>query len=191
MVHAFPVIKLVSLLARQVSRPIANQLKNGAKRNYTFRRFVCLPIAQLEITRKMIMIGFGKPVTIPELNEEAAVELGADILGEMVVYAIAVFVVAFEYMRSNEKARIKEEELQQRLENIESSLKEFRADSQKQYAELQALQNLTQSVLWKSKKRDVTFSNNNENISDGVFQLPVFTRSSFGLTVPDKFYTGM
>ncbi|KRY75751.1 Optic atrophy 3 -like protein [Trichinella pseudospiralis] len=158
MVHAFPVIKLVSLLARQVSRPIANQLKNGAKRNYTFRRFVCLPIAQLyhrvEITRKMIMIGFGKPVTIPELNEEAAVELGADILGEMVVYAIAVFVVAFEYMRSNEKARIKEEELQQRLENIESSLKEFRADSQKQYAELQALQNLTQSVLWKSKKRD-------------------------------------
>ncbi|KRY84730.1 Optic atrophy 3 -like protein [Trichinella pseudospiralis] len=180
MVHAFPVIKLVSLLARQVSRPIANQLKNGAKRNYTFRRFVCLPIAQrkVEITRKMIMIGFGKPVTIPELNEEAAVELGADILGEMVVYAIAVFVVAFEYMRSNEKARIKEEELQQRLENIESSLKEFRADSQKQYAELQALQNLTQS-------------NNNESISNGVFQLPVFTRSSFGFTVPDKFYTGM
>lgn len=43
---AFPLAKLGYLGLRQVSKPIASQLKEGAKRSQLFRRYVCVPIAQ-------------------------------------------------------------------------------------------------------------------------------------------------
>ncbi len=46
MVGAFPVFKLAVLAAKQISRPIANRLKQKAKDSDFFRRFVCIPPGQ-------------------------------------------------------------------------------------------------------------------------------------------------
>ncbi|CDW54006.1 OPA3 domain containing protein [Trichuris trichiura] len=162
MVVAFPLFKLVALFVRQVSRPIANQLKNGAKHSHVFRRYVCLPIAQLyhrvDVTKKMIMMGFGKPAKVPSLTEESAVELGADILGEVIVYSIAATLFTLEYMRTSEKARIKEELLLNRISNLENKISELAMGVERNEAVLRAMERLvhqkSSSSLswWKAKE---------------------------------------
>lgn len=39
---AFPVVKLMSLLTKQISKPIANAIKSGAKQNAFFRKYFCV-----------------------------------------------------------------------------------------------------------------------------------------------------
>uniref|UniRef100_A0A5S6R4Z6 OPA3-like protein n=1 Tax=Trichuris muris TaxID=70415 RepID=A0A5S6R4Z6_TRIMR len=160
MVVAFPLFKLVALFVRQVSRPIANQLKNGAKHSHVFRRYVCLPIAQLyhrvDVTKKMLMMGFGKPTKVPNLTEESAVELGADILGEIIVYSIAATLFTLEYMRTSEKARIKEELLLNRISNLENKINELALGAEQHEAALRAVERFAKEKtyslsLWKRK----------------------------------------
>lgn len=83
---AFPIAKLAYLGIKQISKPIASQLKNAAKSSRLFREYACLPPAQfyhfVETRVKMYVMGFGKPVSVPPLNEQMAVELGAELLGE-------------------------------------------------------------------------------------------------------------
>ncbi|KFD62932.1 hypothetical protein M514_10145 [Trichuris suis] len=156
MVVAFPLFKLVALFVRQVSRPIANQLKNGAKRSHAFRRYVCLPIAQLyhrvDVTKKMLMMGFGKPAKVPSLTEESAVELGADILGEVIVYSIAATLFTLEYMRTSEKARVKEELLLNRISNLEDKISELALSAERNEAVLRSMERLVKekssSLSW-------------------------------------------
>jgi hypothetical protein len=47
-VGAFPIVKLGYLAMRQISKPIANQLKRSAKQHPFFSKYVCKPPAQCE-----------------------------------------------------------------------------------------------------------------------------------------------
>lgn len=52
-VGAFPAAKLGFLAIRQVSKPIANIIKERAKRNQVFREWVCMPPAQCKFQLKV------------------------------------------------------------------------------------------------------------------------------------------
>lgn len=45
-VGAFPIAKLLYLGVRQLSKPVANQIKAAARTSEFFRNYVCLPPAQ-------------------------------------------------------------------------------------------------------------------------------------------------
>lgn len=47
-VGAFPMAKLLYLGIRQISKPLANRIKEGARRSEFFKTYVCLPPAQRE-----------------------------------------------------------------------------------------------------------------------------------------------
>lgn len=47
----------------------------------------------------MWILNLGKPVNIPVLNEAMAIELGANLLGEAIIFVIAAGVLVFEYNR--------------------------------------------------------------------------------------------
>lgn len=48
---------------------------------------------------KMWILSLGKPVNIPVLNESAAIELGANLLSEMVVFITASTILLYEMKR--------------------------------------------------------------------------------------------
>lgn len=52
-----------------------------------------------EIKAKMWILNLGKPVNIPVLNEAQAIELGANLLGEAIIFLIAAGVLINEYNR--------------------------------------------------------------------------------------------
>lgn len=52
-----------------------------------------------EVKAKMWILNLGKPVNIPVLNEAMAIELGANLLGEGLIFLIAAGIVISEYNR--------------------------------------------------------------------------------------------
>lgn len=52
-----------------------------------------------EVKAKMWILNLGKPVNIPVLNETMAIELGANLLGEGLIFVIAAGILISEYNR--------------------------------------------------------------------------------------------
>ncbi|KFD48993.1 hypothetical protein M513_10145 [Trichuris suis] len=114
---------------------------------------------RVDVTKKMLMMGFGKPAKVPSLTEESAVELGADILGEVIVYSIAATLFTLEYMRppfcfnrTSEKARVKEELLLNRISNLEDKISELALSAERNEAVLRSMERLVKekssSLSW-------------------------------------------
>ncbi|XP_058563793.1 optic atrophy 3 protein isoform X1 [Neofelis nebulosa] len=114
-VGAFPMAKLLYLGIRQVSKPLANRIKEAARRSEFFKTYICLPPAQLyhwvEMRTKMRIMGFRGTVIKP-LNEDAAAELGAELLGEATIFLVGGGCLVLEYWRHQAHQRRKEEEQQ-------------------------------------------------------------------------------
>ena len=142
MVGAFPVFKLGVLAVKQISRPIANRLKQKASYNGFFRRYVCIPSGQRKFgpclsffivyhiwdTRlKLKLLGLGKPTDVKKLADENAAEVGAEILGEIIMFSIGAFLIYLEYRRQSKnetekerKARAELVALQDAIQSLES-----------------------------------------------------------------------
>ena len=53
----------------------------------------------MEIKTKMWAMNLGKPTNIPQLNEAMAIELGANLLGEIIIFTIGAGLLILEYAR--------------------------------------------------------------------------------------------
>ncbi|XP_023018129.2 putative OPA3-like protein CG13603 [Leptinotarsa decemlineata] len=142
-VGAFPAAKLGALILKQISKPIANVLKSQAKSSPVFRKYVCLPPAQFynwcEVKSKMWILNLGKPVNIPVLNEAMAIELGANLLGEGIIFLIAAGILISEYNRSSKKEAAKEEAKQQEMTELKNTIRELFLQSEEQAAHIREL----------------------------------------------------
>lgn len=112
-VGAFPIAKLAALAMRQLSKPLANRLKVKAKSSPFFRKYVCMPPAQFyhwcEVNIKMRLLNLGKPSAVKPLKEVDAIELGAELLGECIIFTIAAGTIVAEYIRQSRNARADED----------------------------------------------------------------------------------
>ncbi|KAJ3661123.1 hypothetical protein Zmor_005538 [Zophobas morio] len=142
-VHVFPVAKLGALLIKQISKPIANAVKQGAKSSPVFRKYVCLPPAQFynwcETKTKMWLLHLGQPVNLTVLNEAASIELGANLLGETVIFAIAAGILVLEYNRSSKKEAAKEEARLKEIQDLKDSLRDLFIQTEEQGAHIREL----------------------------------------------------
>ncbi|XP_053278655.1 optic atrophy 3 protein homolog [Limanda limanda] len=127
-VGAFPIAKLLYLGVRQMSKPVANRIKAGARRSEFFKSYICLPPAQIyhwvEMRTKMRIMGF-RGSTIKPLNEEMAAELGAELLGEAIIFLIGTGCMVLEYSRQAANSRRKEEELTETITSLQTQLAEL------------------------------------------------------------------
>ncbi|CAG7725648.1 unnamed protein product, partial [Allacma fusca] len=93
----------------------------------------------VEVKMKMLSMNVGKPVAIPKLNEAMAIELGAELVGEGVIFVITAAVLIAEYVRSTRKANAEEEERKAEMTKIHTDLVDLREVNSKLEAELQEL----------------------------------------------------
>ncbi|XP_071532928.1 optic atrophy 3 protein homolog isoform X2 [Panulirus ornatus] len=149
----FPLAKLGTLVIKQVSKPLANIAKSRAKNSHFFRTYVLMPPAQFyhwcEVRMKMYVMNLGRSgqgSTIPKLNEDAAIELGANLLGEGVIFAIAASILAFEVSRQKEKEKKKEEMEQEFINSLENRINELTFATEELDTKLRELTRLTYAV---------------------------------------------
>ncbi|KAJ7990130.1 hypothetical protein DPEC_G00297140 [Dallia pectoralis] len=148
-VGAFPIAKLLYLGVRQLSKPVANKLKAGALRSEFFKTYVCLPPGQLyhwvEMKTKMRIMGF-RGSTIKPLNEEAAAELGAELLGEAIIFIIGGGCMILEYSRQAANSKRKEEELSHTLSSLQTQIGELALNTETLDARLREVNRLLLSL---------------------------------------------
>ncbi|CAG2116392.1 unnamed protein product [Medioppia subpectinata] len=140
---AFPIVKLATLAFRQVAKPIANSFKTRAKSSPFFRNYICMPPAQLyhwlEVNVKMKLLGLGKPSQVQKLNEQSAIELGAELLGETIIFTVAAGTLVAEYVRQSRKATAEAAVVEERWTQTERRIEELEFLNDKQAAEVREL----------------------------------------------------
>jgi len=114
MVAPFPVVKLGVLVIKQISKPLANFVKRRAVNNKFFRDYICMPPAQIyhffddRVTYYVRNVDPTDKNPHKRLNEKAAIDLGANLLGEFVIISVASIILVWEYNRQKEKEAAKE-----------------------------------------------------------------------------------
>ncbi|KAL4717951.1 hypothetical protein ACJJTC_001369 [Scirpophaga incertulas] len=153
-VGAFPIAKLSVLLIKQISKPIANMCKERAKNSPFFRTYVCMPPAQFynwcEVKAKMWILNLGKPVNIPVLSQEMAIELGANLLGESLIFIIGAGLLVIEYNRQSKKESAKEEKRIEEMNHITSTITDLYFTVQQQQTQLREMERMIHSISGKS-----------------------------------------
>ena len=115
MAHALPITKLAGLLVKTLSKPLSKRIKHEFSRYQITQRFL-IGIGQTThtITSRMTIWSAGYQVrSITPLEPEKALKDGAEFLGESIVFLVSGTVVVWEYNRTNEKARLKEEKVRE------------------------------------------------------------------------------
>jgi hypothetical protein len=107
MVLPLPMIKLGGLIVRTMTKPLAKMVKTSSK-NHPHLNSICHYLGQ-EQHRLLIQFHMGyrgvSNYVIKELPPDQAVEKGADFIGEVMIFSVAVAVASFEYQRSSIKSK--------------------------------------------------------------------------------------
>lgn len=150
---AFPAAKLGALLLRQVSKPIANFVKERAKQSPVFRSYVCMPPAQFynwcEVKMKMYFMNLGTAGKVQPLSETMAIELGSNLLGEGIIFVVAAVLLLLEYNRQVRKEQIKEEIRLQEQNDLNNTIRDLNLMSEQHSAELRRLTYLVDDLISK------------------------------------------
>lgn len=88
---------------------------------------------------KMWVLNLGRPVDIPKLNEAMAIELGANLLGEGIIFTIAAALLYAEYARGVRKEAAKEEARLKEMSDLQGALRELYFLTEKQDAQIREL----------------------------------------------------
>jgi len=91
---------------------------------------------KFDITITMKNLGLGKSVEVKPLNEDKAVDLAAEMLGELFVFAVGVCILISEYRRQQRKDQLKEDIQNHRLQQLENSIRELELSVETQAAML-------------------------------------------------------
>jgi len=105
-----PLIKLAFLAVKQVSKPVANRIKDNAITNERLHGAMVwvgqrLHYNMIQVNRIADGLGALKSERVGLLKEKEALVRGADFLAEMVVYSVSAGVLGAEYWLSEQKAK--------------------------------------------------------------------------------------
>ena len=91
----FPMSKLLYMYVKRLAQPFATRFITRAKIDNNFKAYFCLPPANLyhfyeaKIKFRLLNIGKIRVKEVPKLPEKDAVVLGANLLSEFLIYAVA------------------------------------------------------------------------------------------------------
>ncbi|XP_063425622.1 uncharacterized protein LOC134709385 [Mytilus trossulus] len=123
-----PIVKLVILLARQITRPVVHRLGALAKRNRTFRS-VIVPIGQgyhsMNFTSQSRLFGVDTQTQAEPLSTDEAMNLGSKLLGEVLVYGVSASFLLYEYHKSSRKEKIKAKNRQNEKAELQGKIQEY------------------------------------------------------------------
>lgn len=149
--------KLVIVLLRQISKPVSNQIKNAAKKKSYLHnglaRFGKLSFAMEH--RLNLILGSSEPMQL--LAKEVAVQRGADVLGESLVFGVAAVATITEYNSSAAKSAKKEAAKDKLMEDRHLALTASIAHLEKSVTDLTAKLAMSEAqvkVLIESKGRE-------------------------------------
>lgn len=124
----FPMSKLLYMYVKRLAQPLATRLISSAKHNDNFKTYLCLPPANLyhfyeaKVKFRVLNIGKIRMEKVPKLLEKDAIILGANLLSEFIIYAVASAVALNEVLKYKAREKEKDEgyevDTNELLENV-------------------------------------------------------------------------
>ena len=108
-----------------------------------------------EVKLKMWVMNLGKAVEIPKLNEAMAIELGATLLGESIIFTCGAVLVVAEVVRRNNKEAALEQARRDEIQVIVDRLRDLEIESSRQDAQLREINRLCLSLHGKNSAEKV------------------------------------
>lgn len=87
----------------------------------------------------MWVLNLGQPIKVPPLTETMAIELGANLLGECVIFSIGAAALVFEYLRQAKKDAKKEELIEQEKKELIHTLNDFALQLERQETQMREM----------------------------------------------------
>ena len=112
--HAFPVVKLGIILLQQLSKPAAKVVSNMAVHNRIVHAYLCNSATRFQHFEAKIHAG-----NVSKLSEEQAIEKGAHLLSEVLLFIIASAIAIFQYKKANRNKVVLDKEIQSLKTKIE------------------------------------------------------------------------
>lgn len=97
---------------------------------------------RIETTVKLRILGLKKTQEVKPLKPEIAVDLGADMLGELIVFSVAASTIWLEYKRQSRNDQRKEDTQNDRLSELEILLSDMRLKMETQTVQIKELTRL-------------------------------------------------
>uniref|UniRef100_A0A1I8AX02 CBFD_NFYB_HMF domain-containing protein n=1 Tax=Meloidogyne hapla TaxID=6305 RepID=A0A1I8AX02_MELHA len=108
-----------------MAKPVSNRIMTYGRKHPFFRNKILIPVGRgiTNITTRLRMrdLGLGRPQSLVQLSDEAALEQASDILQEAVlyIYGIAIFSLYYYISKANEKHSVSHDDLKEIIEKIE------------------------------------------------------------------------
>lgn len=172
-IGVFPALKLGVLFVKQISKPLAKFLVGQAKSHPIFRTYFIIPPAQFyhwaEVKAKMYIMNLGKPMKVAKLNETMAIELGASLMGELIIFSVAGACVILEYNRQQTKETKKEEARQMQIQKFTDDIQGLYNTTLQQEARILYLQTAISELARHTKhKLSEPVNSSSNNLGDDV-----------------------
>ena len=91
---------------------------------------------------RMRILGLGLATSIPKLNEQKAIETGAQLLSELIILSIASSILFYEYKRQMEKEELKQSALDRERSDIKDKIISLEIQVKKQSSSIDELERL-------------------------------------------------
>ncbi|KAG4306332.1 hypothetical protein PORY_000320 [Pneumocystis oryctolagi] len=124
-------LKIGFLVIKTLSKPIATNLRHQAKQHPQFRK-ICVDLAQVmyrtEERMKANLLGKQKKPKKPRvLNEENAIERGADFLSESFLFLTAGSLIFYEGWRNRKKEQTRRDKVAEDIEELQKQVASLKA----------------------------------------------------------------
>lgn len=101
----------------------------------------------------MYLMNLGKPTKVAKLNEQMAIELGASLMGEVIIFGVAGGCLVLEYNRQAAKEAKKEEIRLMQLQKFTEDIQALNEMTKKQEAEMEYLRQSLEELAKKTKTK--------------------------------------
>ncbi|CAJ0570322.1 unnamed protein product, partial [Mesorhabditis spiculigera] len=129
----FPLIQVVMIAVRQVSKPVSEAVMRYGKSHPFFRQRILVPVGRYIVHMKtrlrMEKLGLGKPITDQQVTEAVALEEATEAIQQFVIftYSVGVYAGFWAYTTLTAEPTVKEEKFLRYKEEQEEEIAALRA----------------------------------------------------------------
>ncbi|KAL3874647.1 hypothetical protein ACJMK2_037629 [Sinanodonta woodiana] len=153
---AFPLFKLVGTLVKIGAKPLANRVKISAKNSpkvQAIARWSGQTYHRWDVYYRTKLIGVkSDAANIKPLTDEMAVEEGANIISESIIYLTPLIIFFADYYYTKAKTRNKEEDQVQYLKSLERRIQEMELKEEQHFAQYRELQRFCSAMFQDCEK---------------------------------------
>ncbi|KAJ8675131.1 hypothetical protein QAD02_010917 [Eretmocerus hayati] len=144
----FPGSALVTQLIRQFTKPLSQRVVRYAARRPLFQRYFLIAPGRAyhrleasieKLKSPTVLVTTPQARKIPTISEKEAVQIGSQLMVEVVIFALLVAVTIAEWFRSQLKSERKEERHRAEFQELEKSKLEAEQKLEKIQAEIEIL----------------------------------------------------